>query len=250
MKNFQKISPLLVMAALFFVTVISCEREPVYIGELPDPTDTIPDPVDTTPVYVNEHPCDPDSVYFEVQVLPILTSNCALSGCHDVQTHKEGVILTNYEYVLSTGDIKLNSPSSSDIYKSLNESGEDRMPPPPYSALTAEQKALILKWIQQGAQDLHCDGGCDTTNVGFASSVKPLIDLRCKGCHGANNPGGGIKLTNYDEIKTAALDGGLYGTISHDPNYLPMPYPAGSAMMPQCEIDVIRIWIEDGALNN
>lgn len=250
MKRIQSITAVMAGTILIFSLLFSCKREPVFVGELPTiPVDST-GIVDTTPVYVNEHPCDPDSVYFGAQVLPILASNCTLSGCHDVQSHREGVILTDYAKVMATGGIKLNSPSSSKIYKSLNESGEDRMPPLPYAALTADQKALILKWIQQGAQDLHCDGGCDTTNVTFANSVKPLVDLRCKGCHGANNPGGGIKLTNYDEIKTTALSGELYGSISLDPNYVPMPYPAGSAMMPSCEIDVIRIWIEDGSPNN
>lgn len=242
MKNTHPIAALFTMAALLFITGYSCKREPVFIGELVDP-------IDTTPVVIT-NPCDLDSVYFEVQVLPILTSNCALSGCHDVQSHKEGVTLTSYDKVMETGGIKLNTPSSSKIYKALNESGEDRMPPSPNSPLTAEQKALILKWIQQGAQDLTCTGSCDTTNVTFSTSVKPLIDLRCKGCHGPNNPGGGVKLTNYDEIKTVALSGELYGTITHNPNYKPMPYPEGNAMMPQCEIDVIRIWIEDGVPNN
>lgn len=242
------------MATLLFIMLYSCERDPVYIGELLDPTDTIPDPIDTTgdttPVVIL-HPCDPDSVYFEQQVLPILASNCAQSGCHDVQSHEEGVILTNYQYVLSTGGIKLNNPTSSEIYKVLNKSDpEERMPPAPASALTAEQKALILKWIQQGAQNLTCDGACDTTNVTFNLVVKPLMDLKCVGCHGNNSPGGGIKLTTHAEVKAQADNGKLWGSINHDSGYKAMPYPAGSNKMPQCELDVIRIWIEAGALNN
>lgn len=238
------------MAALLFITTYSCKREPVFIGELPTgPIDTIPGPIDTTPVVITD-PCDPDSVYFQAQVLPILTSNCAMSGCHDVQSHKEGVILTNFDKVRSTGGINLSNPTNSKLYKSLNASGEDRMPPPPSAALTADQKALILKWIQQGAQDLTCTSSCDTTNVTYSGSVKPLLDLKCKGCHGASNPGGGIKLTNYDEAKVEALNGDLLGSISHNGINIPMPYPAGSAKMPQCEIDVIRIWVDAGAPNN
>ncbi|MBK9017722.1 MAG: hypothetical protein IPM82_28795 [Saprospiraceae bacterium] len=239
-------SALFVMATLLFITLYSCERDPVFIGELPGPIDTTGD---TTPVVIL-HPCDPDSVYFEQQVLPILASNCAQSGCHDVQSHEEGVILTSYDKVKSTGGINLSNPSNSKIYKSLNESGEERMPPPPSVALTAEQKALILKWIQQGAQNLTCDGACDTTNVTFSLVVKPLMDLKCVGCHGNNSPGGGIKLTTHAEVKAQADNGKLWGSINHDSGYKAMPYPAGSNKMPQCELDVIRIWIEAGALNN
>ncbi|MBI1226463.1 MAG: hypothetical protein GC192_14615 [Bacteroidetes bacterium] len=250
MKRIQSIAAVMAGTILFFSILFSCKREPVFVGELPTgPVDST-GIVDTTPVYVNEHPCDPDSVYFGAQVLPILASNCALSGCHDVQSHKEGVILTSFDKVKATGGINLNSPTNSKIYKSLNASGGDRMPPSPYSALTADQKAVILKWIQQGAQNLTCESGCDTTNVTYSGSVKPLLDLKCKGCHGTTNPSGGIKLTNYDEAKIVALNGELLGTINHESAYIPMPYPAGSAKMPQCEIDVVRIWIEDGAPNN
>ncbi|MBK8561895.1 MAG: hypothetical protein IPN76_00685 [Saprospiraceae bacterium] len=248
MKKIQPFFALVVMGALLFITLYSsCKREPVFVGELPDPIDTTGD---TTPVVVT-HPCDPDSVYFEAQVLPILASNCAQSGCHDVQSHEEGVILTNYANVLATGKIKLNDPADSKIYKVLNDSDpEDRMPPAPASALTAAQKALILKWIQQGAQDLTCDGGCDTTNVTFSAAVKPLLDLKCIGCHGNNNPSGGIKLNSYDFVKAQVDNGQLWGSVNHEAGYKAMPYPAGSNKLPQCELDVIRIWIEDGAPNN
>jgi Planctomycete cytochrome C len=245
MKKIQPFFALVVMGALFFVTLYSssCKREPVFIGELPGP-------IDTTPVVIT-HPCDPDSVYFQAQVLPILASNCAQSGCHDVQSHKEGVILTTYDKVLSTGDIKLNNPADSKIYKVLNKTDpEERMPPSPASPLSAEQKALILNWIQQGAQNLTCESNCDTTNVTYSGTVKPLLDLKCKGCHGTNNPGGGIKLTNYDEVKAQADIGKLLGSINHSYGFKPMPYPTGSNKLPQCEIDVIRIWVEAGAPNN
>jgi hypothetical protein len=38
------------------------------------------------------------------------------------------------------------------LYKVLNDNDpEDRMPPAPMAALPTSQRALILKWIQQGA---------------------------------------------------------------------------------------------------
>ena len=48
------------------------------------------------------------------------------------------------------------------------------MPPPPLEPLTADQKNLIKKWIDQGAKDNICDdyaGGCNLTNVTFVDSV-------------------------------------------------------------------------------
>ena len=43
----------------------------------------------STPVVVT---CSPDTVYFSQTILPLITSNCAMSGCHDAISHKEGVI--------------------------------------------------------------------------------------------------------------------------------------------------------------
>ena len=90
----------------------SCQREPVYIG------DNSGYPIDTTG---NGIPCNPDSVYFNQQILPILTSNCAMSGCHDVASHEEGVILNNYQNTRNTGQISLSNPANSKLYKVLND---------------------------------------------------------------------------------------------------------------------------------
>ena len=49
-------------------------------------------------------PCDPDSVYFDNQVLPILVSNCAKPGCHDAASHQDGVVLSSYASLMSTVD--------------------------------------------------------------------------------------------------------------------------------------------------
>lgn len=228
----------------------ACEREPVYIGG------DSANPVDTTGNggnngNPNTHPCNPDSVYFNQQILPILTSNCAMSGCHDAQTHKEGVILDNYQNVRNTGKINLTNPSNSKLYKILNDPDPgDRMPPAPAPALSTDQRALILKWIQQGALNLTCDADCDTTNVTFSASVMPVIESRCKGCHSGNTPQGGISLTNHTQVKAMVTNGKLWGSITHAAGFKPMPYPAGNAKMPECDIRKVKIWIDKGAPND
>ncbi len=235
----------------------SCRREPVYIGyEDPtpidttgNPIDTTGNPVDTTPVVVT-HPCSPDSVYFEQDILPILTSNCAMSGCHDVLSHEDGVILDNYTNTRNTGKINLTNPSNSKLYRVLNQSGGDRMPPPPRSALPADQRALILKWIQQGAQNLSCDSACDTTNVTFSTSVMPLITLKCKGCHSGTTPSGNVSLTNYTQVKATVTSGTLMGSILHQTGYSAMPQPVANGPLPDCDIRKLQIWIAAGALDN
>ena len=96
--------------------------------------------------------CSPDTVYFQQTILPLITSNCAMSGCHDAISKKDGVILTDYTNIMR--EVKVASPTSSDLYKCLNETGEDRMPPAPAAEFSLANKALVLKWIQQGAKTI------------------------------------------------------------------------------------------------
>lgn len=233
--------PAVVLLALL-VYISACKREPVYIGSPSTP------PEDTSGYGI---PCNPDSVYFNQQILPILTSNCAMPGCHDQQSHKEGVILDNYTNIRNTGKINLTSPANSKLYRVLNDSDpEDRMPPAPAAPLPLDQRALILKWIQQGALNLSCDPGCDTNNVTFSTGIMPLISLRCQGCHSGTNPSGGVSLTNYSQVKATVTSGTLVGSVNHKAGYKPMPYPAGSAKLPYCDIRKIQLWIDKGAPND
>jgi len=111
--------------------------------------------VNQIPVGSGSDPCDANKVYFEQQVLPILVSNCAKSGCHDNASHKEGVVLTSYSSVMNTGGVRAGNAGNSKLYNLINTSNsEDRMPPPPASPLTQQQKNLVYNWIQQGAQKM------------------------------------------------------------------------------------------------
>lgn len=238
--NITKTLPLLAVVLGLFS---ACRREPVYVGTLDgggNPTST-----------PKTKPCSADSVYFSQQVLPILTSNCAMSGCHDAASRKDGVILDTYDNVRKTGKINLTNPASSKLYSSLNlTNSKDRMPPAPAAALPADQKAIILKWIQQGAQNLTCDAACDTSNVRFSTVVKPLLDLKCLGCHTTTNPQGNVSLSTYADVKATVTKGTLWGSINHATGYKPMPYPAGSDKLPYCDVRKIRIWINKGAPND
>lgn len=254
----QFLLPTLVLGAFVY---FACTREPVKSTQ-PDPEiivtpggDTIY-VVNTDTVYINNpppmttHPCSPDTVYFEQDLLPLIQSNCANPNCHDNITHKEGVYLTSYEYVLTTGGVRLTSPSSSKLYTSTNPNSGERMPPPPAPALTTQQRALLLKWIQQGAQDLHCDAPCDTTAFTYTTSIKPIISLYCVGCHSGSAPSGNINYSTYAGIKASVDNGKFWGSITHAAGIKPMPYPQGSSKLPDCETIKIRKWIQAGALEN
>ena len=214
-----------------------------------NPGDTVVvDPPDT----LAGIPCEPGVVYFKQDILPILISNCAFSGCHDAESAEDGVILISYETVLQTADVEPFDLKHSEIYEVLTEDDEDkRMPPLPTPPLDPEKVQLIAQWILQGAEDLECDpdfDGCDTDEVSYADFVAPTIDTHCAGCHGGATPSGGIELTDHTGVKSAADNGSLYGAIAWESGFEPMPQ--GGDQLPDCTIDKIKSWIDAGAPNN
>lgn len=195
--------------------------------------------------------CDPNVVYFAKDVLPIITSSCAKSGCHDVASHQEGVILTDYASIMNTGDIRPGDPAGSDLYEHITENDEDKiMPPPPNAPLTSAQIAVIRKWIQQGAQNLTCNEGtlCDDSNVTFSGTVAPILNSSCIGCHNPNFVSGGIILSTHAGAAAAANSGRLYGAITHSVGFKPMPQSGNK--LNACNIKLIKKWIDNGSPNN
>ena len=215
------------------------------------PLANLPITVDSTTVIIPSVPavnCSPDTVYFQQSVLPLITSNCAMSGCHDAISHKEGVNLTNYTNIRK--EVSASNPTSSELYKCLNETGDERMPPAPSAEFSLTQKSLLLKWIQQGAKNNTCSNTatCDTVNVTFSASVLPVLKTYCVGCHSAASPSAGIDLSTYAAVKVYAANGRLMGSITHAIGYKPMP--SSTSKLGVCEINQIKAWVTKGTLNN
>jgi len=258
----QIILTIMLMMGLTALLMPSCVHDPFSPID-PGPVDTIENPIDTmqidtTPADTMDEdtvlgvPCDSNVVYFSSDVLPILVSNCAKSGCHDAASHEEGVIMTNFTTVFNTGKVKPFDLNKSKLYKAITTtSGDDRMPPLPDSRLTSEEIALVAKWIQQGAQDLSCDEvttTCDTTNVSYASFIVPVLKTYCNGCHSGTTPEGGLSFTSYNTVKAVALNGKLVGSITWASGYNAMP--KGTNKLSDCKISKIKAWVNNGAPNN
>lgn len=241
--NFKKYRLLLAIGTM--VVMAGCVHEPFAINE--EFTNGTTKDTDTTGV--GKAGCDPDSVYFDNDILPLLMSSCAKSGCHDAATAEDGVRLDNYNNIMQTGDVRPLRPYDSKIYENIMETDpEKRMPPDGNTPLTAYQKELVRKWIAQGALNNRCNDGCDTTNVTFSGSIMPLISQKCAGCHSGSNPQGGIDLTNYNNVLPKVTDGSLESAVNHSTGFTAMPY--GGNKLPDCEIRQIQIWIENGAKND
>ncbi len=101
----------------------------------------------------------PDYVDFNYHIRPILSQNCFVCHGPDESTREAGLRLDAFEHataVLESGRaavISGNSGESLLVERISADDPEDRMPPPKAKkTLTAEEIALIKRWIDQGAE--------------------------------------------------------------------------------------------------
>jgi len=227
---------LVILSALTFV-LYSCRHE-----ALPNPGGGTTGGLNNGGGTTGGGPVD-TTICFEAQILPLYQSNCAMAGCHDAVTQKEGYNLTSYAGITARG-ISPGNASRSKLYTILSNG----MPPQGYTPLTADQKALIARWINQGAKNTTNCNTCDTTQFAYAANIKPLMSTYCTGCHGGATPSGTIDLTTYANVQTQANNGKLYGSVAHLAGFSAMPKNA--AQMSDCQIKVIQKWVQAGAPNN
>jgi len=124
------------------------------------------------------------------------------------------------------------------------------MPPSPTSMLTDDQIRKIYIWILQGAKHTTCDSTatdiCDSLNVTYSGTIKPIIDNYCATCHSGSNPPGGVLLQNYSELVSVINDGNFQTLVF---NYTDNPMPP-SGKLNTCKIAQLKKWIADGMPNN
>jgi hypothetical protein len=249
-----------IMIVCYLFAIPSCTHDPIlgdWMDDLNDSTkmDTIEmDTMDQDTVNmdtVTTRSCDPDTIYFENHILPILVSNCALSGCHDATTANEGVRLDNYTNIISTGEIVPFNPSDSELFEVLIEDDPDKYMPPT-GKLDDATIDLIATWIAQGALNNNCEettnGDCDITNISLSDDIMPIFEMKCAGCHASGVASGNVVLDTYNGINTVAQSGQLIGALSHAAGFSPMPQ--GLDQLDECTINKIKSWIGDGAMDN
>jgi uncharacterized membrane protein len=189
-------------------------------------------------------PCVEGTVYFTNTILPLITSRCAMSGCHNTPTEtNDQIVLTTYAEIMlyvEPGDL-----DSSELWDgAIAETDPEKiMPPPDATALTEFEKGLIADWITQGAQNNSCTE-CDSTYA-FAADILPIIQNNCTGCHSGNDPEAGLLLVTYSDVQAAVTSNGLMDRVNDAAN--PMP-PINQ--LNDCVKNQIQSWIDDGMPNN
>src|SRR5579885_2520181 len=89
----------------------------------------------------------PDSVKFSVNILPVLTGSCAKPTCHVTGFQQRDLTAPNaYNSLILFNYVNPDTPESSILYEKIT-TGDMK------DKATDQDRALILKWIQQGAQN-------------------------------------------------------------------------------------------------
>lgn len=213
-----------------------------------------------------------DGVCFERDVLPIFQQNCALSGCHNSESRKHGFVFDSYENITTSNRGRAIIPynlKKSKVYKKITEdTGDDRMPPPPNPPLTGAEISIINKWIMAGAPNSKCgdagkiyddvsntndssqvtestDSSCDTLNLTY-KDIQPVIEKNCYKCHSGNAPSELFNLETYAQVKEVGDAGKLFGAINHLPGFKSMPRKAPK--LQGCELAKLNAWINNGMM--
>ena len=95
------------------------------------------------------------------------------------------------------------------------------------------------------AEELYPDNtACDTTGITYTKTIQPILNDQCNSCHTGSSPSGSVDFSTYEFVKAYALDGSLYGSMSHDPNWSEMPQ--GGNKVDDCTLLKVKVWIDNG----
>jgi len=188
------------------------------------------------------------SACFKRDVLPVMVSSCAMSGCHDASTAAEGVRLYSYQTVMQSG-VSAFQPSNSKLYRVISKAPGDGdiMPPFPKSKLPQAVIDSISRWILLGAKDENCATPCDTlSTINYTTHLVSTLQSSCVGCHSGGSPSAGILLTNYTEVVASSNSGKLIPSVNRT-GLFPMP---PSVSLTKCQIRQFEIWNLNGKPQN
>jgi len=188
---------------------------------------------------------------FERDILPIFISNCAKGGCHDAASHQDGFVFDSWANITKK-EFTPGDPGNTELYEKITEDKPDKiMPPLPNAPLTTQQIALIRDWIKRGAPNTtncNSNSGCDSTQFAYSTTIKPLLDNNCKGCHNNTLASGGHSFETHASTVAVLNSGRFLGAIKHQSGYSAMP--KGGVKLSDCQVMKIEKWIAAGKPNN
>ena len=208
-----------------------------------------------------------DKISFSKQVKPILEAACV--HCHGETKPKGDLNLTTLEKALASpeGDhgksIIAGIPEKSSVWTTtqLPDDHDDLMPPKKEGRLTKEQTDVLKQWIAQGAAWPAEEILQQKTRVQFAKNVQPILETNCLSCHNSEKHKGDYDMSSK-ATAFAKNDDGAFRIVPQDAEKSPvytslilpedhddlMPPKKSGGPLQKPDIEVIKLWIEQGAV--
>ena len=198
-----------------------------------------------------------EKVDFLTEVKPILESTCV--SCHGPEKPKGDLRLDSRAGALKGGDggasLVPGKPQMSKLYTStVLPPGHDDIMPPKGDPLTKDQTERLRLWIEQGAEWPDNLTLQQVPRVAFVKDIQPLLELNCVACHREGYDKGDLRLDNKSDAFKSIVPfqpkkSTVYTstTLGPDDDDL-MPPKAKGGPMPKEKIDLLRMWIEQGAV--
>tara|TARA_B110001454_G_scaffold64823_1_gene62958 strand:- start:2969 stop:3691 length:723 start_codon:yes stop_codon:yes gene_type:complete len=186
------------------------------------------------------------------QALEILSSKCLT--CHNPDKPEGGISdITDLNFLLYYRLVIPGQPEISDLIRVIKEGSM-----PPGGGVSTDDLAALNKWILEGLIDdsgnVAIPDGSATLEAKYSSIKTRIINTKCLGCHSGATPSGGVDLTTY--ANTVANNIAIAGNPNGSRLVTSMQragndfMPRNGARIPQADIDIVKAWIQAGALNN
>ncbi|MFM1769287.1 MAG: hypothetical protein RJA22_1816 [Verrucomicrobiota bacterium] len=204
-----------------------------------------------------------DKVDFRRDIQPMLESACL--SCHKEGKAEGGLMLETRAQALAGGDggasLVPGKPEDSPLYKltTLAKDHDDVMPPKG-ELLSRHQTEALRQWVAQGADWPEAAKLTQRPRVKFVEDIQPILEYHCVVCHREGYAKGLLRLDAREPAFRGGEDGP--GIIPFQPSNslvytttaLPadhddlMPPKSKGGPLPQEKIDLLREWIQQGAV--
>ena len=190
---------------------------------------------------------------FETDIQTVLATKCG--KCHSAKARKGGLDLSTMSGLLrggESGEAVVDDSLDESLLWQMIDGGD--MPPEGQSGLSGDEKKLIRRWIESGAQAKQGGVGVVTQH-----DVLPYLYTRCVVCHGRRKQESDLDLRSVASILKGGKSGPAIVPGKPEESLLlkrvhakDMPPPielinAGVRPLETSEIELITKWISQGA---
>ena len=91
---------------------------------------------------------------------------------------------------------------------------------------------------------------CSIADVSYATNIHPMLDSNCSVCHFGENPSAGLDLSDYEQVSDTIISGKILERTQlelSDDDIMP---PSENPPLSDCQIQLFKNWVDQGALNN